>query len=111
MNYIVSDLSAEMPKTLDVSNSIQNMTASPGGKRVVFEARGELFNVPVSDGYTMNITKSSGANDRDPAWSPDGKHIAYWSDRSGEYEIWLSSVNGTNKARKLTDRDKAYCLH
>ncbi|MFN1834315.1 PDZ domain-containing protein [Balneola sp. MJW-20] len=105
---IVSDLSAEMPKTLDVSNSIQNMTASPGGKRVVFEARGELFNVPVSDGYTMNITKSSGANDRDPAWSPDGKHIAYWSDRSGEYEIWLSSVNGTNKARKLTDRDKGY---
>jgi len=104
---IVSDLSAEMPHKEDVSNNIQNMTASPQGKRIVFEARGELFNVPVKEGYTANLTQSSGAFDREPAWSPDGKHIAFWSDMAGEYEIYLRDAGGT-EIRKLTNRGKGY---
>ena len=111
--HVVSDLSLEMPRSVDVSRRIANMTGSPEGKRVVFEARGELFNVPVSEGYTMNMTRSSGAFDRDPAWSPDGKWIAYWSDRSGEYEIHLQSSDGLGEPRQLTDRRKGfgYALH
>lgn len=109
---IVSDLSVEMPRSEDVSKRISNMTAAPEGKRVVFEARGELFNVPAKEGYTLNMTKSSGAYDHDPAWSPDGKHIAYWSDRSGEYEIYLQDSDGNLEPQKLTSRKKGfgYCL-
>jgi tricorn protease len=106
--HVVSDLSVEMPRSVDVSGSIGNMTASPEGKRVVFQARGELFNVPVSEGYVVNMTRSSGAFDRDPAWSPDGQQVAYWSDRSGEYEIHVQSSDGMAEPRQLTDRGRGY---
>ena len=105
---IVSDLSAEMSRAEDVSGNIAGMTASPEGKRIVFEARGELFNVPVKEGYTVNLTKSSGAFDRSPAWSPDGKHLAFWSDRSGENEIYLQDPEGKSEARQLTKRNGGY---
>lgn len=110
---VVSDLSVEMPTAKDVSHDIQNMTASPEGKRIVFEARGELFNVPVLEGYVINLTQNSGAFDQNPAWSPDGKSVAYWSDRSGEYEIYLQASDGRSEARKLTNRNKGfgYTLH
>lgn len=111
--HVISDLSVEMAQSKNVSGSISNMTASPGDKRVVFEARGELFNVPVKEGFTQNITQSSGAFDHNPAWSPDGKTIAYWSDRSGEYEIYLQDSESKNAPRKLTSRGKGfgYSLH
>lgn len=105
---IISDLSVEMARSKDVSKGIRNVTASPEGKRVVFEARGELFNVPVKEGYVLNLTKSSGAFDHDPSWSPDGKTIAYWSDRSGEYEIYLQSSDGQAEPKKLTNRKKGF---
>ncbi len=105
---VVSDLSAEMPRSVDVSGSIGNMTGSPGGTRVVFQSRGELFNAPVREGFTMNMTRSSGAFDRDPAWSPDGAHVAYWSDASGENEIHLAPADGTGEARQLTNRGGGY---
>lgn len=105
---VVNDLSNEMPREVDVSNNIQHMTASPEGKRVVFEARGELFNVPATEGYSMNMTKSSGAFDRHPAWSPDGKHVAYWSDADGEYQIYLQSADGSGSPQKLTEREDGY---
>ncbi|MFH0760348.1 MAG: PDZ domain-containing protein [Bacteroidota bacterium] len=105
---VVSDLSVEMPHQVNVSSRINNMTAAPGGKRIIFEARGELFNVPVTEGYMINLSKSSGAFDRDPAWSPDGKTIAYWSDRDGEYEIWLQPTADNSEPKKLTKRGKGY---
>lgn len=105
---IVSDLSIEMPRKLDVSRSINNMTAAPGAKRIIFEARGELFDVPVKEGYSVNLTKSSGAFDRQPSWSPDGKHIAYWSDKSGENEVYLQSTENAEEAKKLTNRKKGF---
>ena len=105
---VISDLSVEMPQSKDVSSRISNMTASPGGKRVVFEARGELFNVPVKEGFTLNLTQSSGAFDQNPAWSPDGKTIAYWSDKSGEYEIYLQDSEGKEPAKQMTKRGKGF---
>ena len=110
---VVSDLSAEMPRRISVGDRINNATPSPDGKRVVFEARGELFNVPVADGYTINLTRSSGAFDQFPAWSPDGKHVACWSDRSGEYEVWLHDSEGLTAPRQLTSLGKGmgYTLH
>ena len=105
---VISDLSVEMPQSKDLSSQISNMTVSPTGNRVVFEARGELFNVPAKEGFTLNMTKSSGAFDQNPAWSPDGKTIAYWSDKSGEYEIYLQDNEGKSEAKKLTTRGKGF---
>ena len=105
---VVSDLSVEMQRVKDVSKNISNMTAGPEGKRIVFEARGELFNVPLLEGYILNMTQSSGAFDHNPAWSPDGKYIACWSDRSGEYEIYLQASDGNSKPNKLTNRKKGF---
>lgn len=109
---VISDLAAELPRTVDVSKRINAMTAAPGSKRVVFEARGELFSVPVEHGYTQNLTNSSGAFDRQPAYAPNGKHLAYWSDRSGENEIWLQPTEG-GAPRQLTQRGSGfgYTLH
>ncbi|RLD71706.1 MAG: Tricorn protease like protein [Bacteroidetes bacterium] len=101
---VTSDLSLEMPRSVNVGENIRNMSASPEGKRVLFEARGEIFNVPVKEGYVLNLTHSSGAFDMLPAWSPDGKSVAYWSDRSGEYELYIQDPGMEKDPVQLTSR-------
>ncbi len=105
---VVSDLSLEMPRSVNAGNNIHNFSAPPEGKRLVFECRGELFNVPVKEGYTLNMTRSSGAFDMLPSWSPDGKNIAFWSDRSGEYELYLQDPDMQKEPVKMTSRGKGF---
>ena len=105
---VLSDLSLEMPRSVNVGENIRNMSASPEGKRVLFEARGEIFNVPVKEGYILNLTRSSGAFDMLPAWSPDGKSVAYWSDRSGEYELYIQDPGMEKDPVQLTSRGKGF---
>ena len=50
----------------------------------------------------LDLTRSSGVADRYPRWSPDGKTIAYWSDRSGEYELTLRPADGAGPEKKAT---------
>jgi len=75
---------------------------SPTGKRAAFEARGEIFSVPAENGPVMSVSRSSGVAERYPRWSPDGKTLAYWSDRSGEYELTVRPADGTGAERTLT---------
>ncbi len=103
---VISDLSTEMTKKKNVGKQITNMTVSPDAKRIIFEARGELFDVPAEKGFIKNLTKTSGTWEHSPSWSPDGKNIAYWSDASGEYEIYLKDLSG--KVKQLTKREKGY---
>ena len=78
----------------NVADKMTSSSLSPDGKRVAVTARGEVFNVPVEKGVTRNITRTSGANERGAKWSPDGKWIAYISDRTGETEVWLQGAEG-----------------
>lgn len=90
-----------MPRWEDVSNLISNVEISPTGKRVLVEARGEVFTIPVEKGDIRNLTNSSGSAERDPAWSPDGKFISYFSDRSGEYWLYIEAPDGLTPPREI----------
>jgi tricorn protease len=82
-------------------SQIRNQGISPTGARAVFEAHGEILTVPGEKGDIRNITQSPAVADRDPAWSPDGKSIAYFSDESGEYELHIRDQNGTGPVNKI----------
>ena len=100
---VVTDLATVKPYTENVSEIIQSAWISPSGKRAVFQARGEVFTVPAEHGPVRNVTASSGSAERYPAWSPDGKYLAYWSDRTGEYQLTIRSADGSDAERTLTD--------
>ena len=91
-----------MPRWEDISSRVTNMAISPTGKRALVEARGEIFTIPVEKGDTRNLTQSSAAADRDPAWSPDGKYISYFSDKTGEYRLVLEEPDGLSPVREIT---------
>jgi tricorn protease len=89
---LVSDQRNQKPRIEKVENLIQNAHISHNGKRVVVQARGELFSLPAEKGYVKNLTNSSGSAERSPAWSPDGTKIAFWSDKPGEYELHMLNL-------------------
>ncbi len=91
-----------MPKWEDVSSRLSNMAVSPTGKRIVAEARGEIFTIPFEKGDVRNLSASSGSAERDPAWSPDGKYISYFSDKSGEYKMMIESPDGLTPPREIS---------
>ena len=105
---VVTDEITLMPKTENVSGLISSASVSPDGKRAIFEARGDLFNVPAQNGPSFNLTKSNGVAERFPSWSPDGKKVAYWSDRSGEYELTVKDLNKPSEEKKLTSYGEGY---
>jgi len=74
---------------------------SPTGARAIFEARGEILTVPAEKGDSRNLTNSPGVMERDPAWSPDGRSVAYFSDESGEYALHVRDQRGTGDVRKI----------
>jgi tricorn protease len=99
---VVTDETALKPKLVNADKYIQHSFISPDGNRILIEARGEIFSLPAENGYIKNLTQSSGVAERYPSWSPDGKSIAFWSDRSGEYELYASDADNLNDAKKLS---------
>ncbi len=105
---VVTDNTLLQVRTENVGGMMQNMSMSPDGKRVAVEARGELFSVPAENGYVKNLSRNSGTAERYPAWSPDGKKIAYWSDASGEYELWTMDMENNSAPKQLTHLGKGF---
>lgn len=97
-----ADLAAVRPHFSKVgSGDVQHFNVSPTGVRGVFEAWGEIFTVPTDKGDIRNLTRSPAVADRNPAWSPDGRSIAYFSDASGDYELHIRDQNGMGEARRI----------
>jgi len=105
---IKTDVPEARPYWKDVKNHITGIACSPGGKRALIVARGEIFTVPQKEGATRNLTQSSGARDKNAVWSPDGKWIAYLSDAGGEYDMYLVDPQGKTSAQKLTTHENGY---
>ncbi|HYP00947.1 MAG TPA: PDZ domain-containing protein [Pyrinomonadaceae bacterium] len=98
---VAGDVSSVRPRFVRVGSNLRNASLSPTGARAVFEARGEILTVPAEKGDPRNLTNTSGVAERDPAWSPDGKWIAYFSDESGEYALHLRQQTGMGEVKKL----------
>jgi len=89
-------------ETIAVGDKIEQFAVSPHGERALFIARGDLFTAPVENGITRNVSQSPGAHEREAAWSPNGRRIAYVSDASGEEAIWTRDADGGDEPIKLT---------
>lgn len=111
---IRADAPEQRPYFKDVKKYITGFDISPSGQRALVVARGEVFTVPKKNGPTRNLTRDPGSRDKNAAWSPDGKSIAYLSDKSGEYEIYITHPKGKTRgagginAVKLTRHKDGY---
>jgi len=99
---VVTDRATLKPQRKKVADGISWVTISPRGKRAAFEARGDVFSVPAESGPVYDLTGTSGIAERYPSWSPDGQWIAYWSDRTGEYELSVRPADGSGDERTVT---------
>ena len=99
---VPADLPNVRPHFKKVENEIASPALSPSGARALFEAHGEVLTVPAEKGDIRNLTNTPGVMERDPSWSPDGKWVAYFSDESGEYQLFLKNPDGMGEARKIS---------
>ncbi|MDD3643454.1 MAG: hypothetical protein PHQ19_08345, partial [Candidatus Krumholzibacteria bacterium] len=99
---VPSDLLSRRPRYENAAPLIEYFGLSGTGKRAIFGARGEIFTVPAEKGEVRNLTRTSGARERSPAYSPDGRWVAYLSDESGEYEIYRMKSDGSGEPDRLT---------
>jgi len=87
----------------DISGRITSVSLSPTGKRILVEARGEIFTIPAENGDARNMTQTSGSADHAPIWSPKGNEIAWFSDAGGKgYDLFIASQDGLSKSRTIS---------
>ena len=107
--YVPDDGINRRAYTANVGDQIGAAELSPTGTRVLFNARGNLFNAPAEQGVVRNLTNRSTAHDREPTWSHDGQRIAFISDASGEEALYTMPADGSGSARMvLTDETRYY---
>jgi tricorn protease len=100
--HVEGDLTQVRPHFVKIDpKRIHNFGISPTGARAVMEAWGEIFTVPSDKGDIRNLTRTPAVAERDPAWSPDGKWVAYFSDASGEYNLEIRDQSGFGEVKKI----------
>jgi len=105
---IKEDFAIGRSALVDAAKHIETVNLAPDGERSITVARGDLFSVPAKNGTPRNLTKTSGAHERDAVWSPDGKWIAYNSDVTGENELYVRSQDGKSEPQQITSGADTY---
>jgi tricorn protease len=105
---VEGDLPHTLPYFKNVTEDADAMAVSPTGKRALLTARGDVFSVPAEKGEIRNLTQSPGVREMNATWSPDGRWVAYLSDRTGEYEIWVRPGDGSGEERRVTTDGKIW---
>jgi tricorn protease len=108
--YVNGERHQAMKHWVNASRHITDFHIAPDGKRAVFAARGEVFTVPAKEGSIRNLTNSPGVREQKVAWSPNGKWIAYVSDRTGEDEIYITPQDGLGPEEEITSGHKGFML-
>jgi tricorn protease len=108
---IAADLLELRPRFVKGGSYIRSADISPTGSRVVFGYRGDIMTVPAEKGDARNITLTTNIHEKTPAWSPDGKSIAYFSDASGEYELHIKSQDGKGEAKVYKVNGTGFYAH
>ncbi len=106
---VPSDKVRMRPEYVSVAPTTGSFNLSPGGERLLLEARGEILNLPADEGDPVDLTHTSASREKCAAWSPDGKWIAFVSDRTGEEEIWLTDQKG-RETEQLTKGGEGYLM-
>ena len=101
--HVPHDGLASRPSRVYAGKKIESYGISPEGKRALFVARGDVFTVPLENGQTRNLTNTSNAHERSPIWSYDGRWIAFFSDESGEDQIYVIDQKGEHEKIQLTN--------
>jgi tricorn protease len=96
---VSTDLGETRPRYVKGAKYVRNAGISPSGARAVFEFRGEIVTVPAEKGDPHNLTETPGVHERSPAWSPDGRSVAYFSDEGGEYRLVVRPADGKGAAK------------
>lgn len=99
---ITGDMPQLLPTIKNVAAQIDSVDISPKGERVLIAARGDLYTVPAKDGEIRNLSQTPAAREISASFSPDGQQVAYLSDASGEYEIYVRPSDGSGAARRVT---------
>jgi len=108
---IAADLGEVRSRWVKTAAYIRHAGLSPSGAGAVFEARGDIYTAPAEKGDVRNLTNTSGAAERSPAWAPDGKWIAYFSDEAGEYELHVRAQDGLGELRKFHLGEPSFYEH
>lgn len=98
---IATDLLTLRPRFIKAGSYLRTVFPSPSGARAVVDARGEIITLPADKGDPRNLTNTPSIHEKDPAWSPDGKYISYFSDESGEYQLHIAPQDGKGEVRKF----------
>lgn len=87
---------------VNAADFMVSLSAAPVGDRVAAEARGDIWSLSSANRPAMNLTRTSGVYERDPAFSPDGRWVAYFADATGEYELYVARSDGAGETKQLT---------
>ncbi|MBB5207858.1 S41 family peptidase [Chiayiivirga flava] len=99
---VAGDTPGTQPRFVKAADFVESFDLSPAGERAVFAARGDIFTAPAKNGEPRNITMTPDAREHSVSWSPDGRTVAYLSDATGEYELYVRPQDGKGAARRVT---------
>jgi tricorn protease len=105
---VAADLREPRLRWVKGQDFVRNASLSPSGARVAFEMRGEIITLPAEKGDARNLTNTPGAHEREPAWSPDGRSVAYVSDQGGEYRLHIAPQDGKGEHKVIEAHDAGF---